>query len=69
MIVKILTGLERRVEKNSVKTSTEMENIKRTKSILKNIITEMKNTLEGLTGDKQRQKSRSVIWKMVMENT
>ena len=47
MVIKMLTGVERRVDELSKNFNKEMGEKKKTKPQSKNTITEMKNTLEG----------------------
>ena len=62
MIIKILTGLEKRVEDLSETFNKETENIKKNQSEIKNSITEIKNTLEGIA-DERQQKNESTTWR------
>lgn len=48
MVIKILTGLERRVDELTENFEIETENIKKNLSEMKNTIAEMKNTLHGI---------------------
>lgn len=48
---------------NGVRRLTELENTKKNQTELKNIITEAKNILEGLTTDWKIQRNRSANWK------
>lgn len=49
---------------NGVRRLTELENTKKNQTELKNIITEAKNILEGLTTDWKIQRNRSANWKI-----
>ena len=46
IVIKMLTYLGKRIAEHS--TSTELEYIKKNQSKMKNSVTEMKNTLEGI---------------------
>ena len=48
IVIKILTGLEKRVEYLSEALNKETENIKKNQSEMKSSITEIKNKLKGL---------------------
>ena len=48
MVIKILTGLVKRVEDLHKTLKKEMETIKKNPSEMMNPITEIKNTLEGI---------------------
>ena len=48
MIIKMLKELRRRMDEHSEKFNRELENIKKNQTELKNIITEIKTTLEGV---------------------
>lgn len=56
-IITILTELGRRMERHSEHSNKEFKNIRKSKSELKNAITEMKNTPEGITVDLVIQKN------------
>ena len=51
MFIKIQIKLERRVDDLSEKFHKEIENIKKNQSELKNIPTEMKNSLKGINSN------------------
>ena len=58
--------------RNTIRTSVELENIKKNESELKNTITQMKNTLEGinsklLIGDSEEH--ISILEDRIMETT
>ena len=48
MVIKILTGLEKRMEDPNKTLNKERENIKKNQSEMKNSITEIKNTQDGI---------------------
>ena len=50
MIIKMLTKLRKRMDKQSENLNTELGNIMKNQSELKNTITEMKYILEGING-------------------
>ena len=51
-----INGLETRVEKIQEMFNKDLEEIKKSQSIMNNAISETKNTLEGTTVEKLRQK-------------
>ena len=46
LVIRILTELEKRIAEHSENINKELENIKRNQSHVKDVIMEMKNTLE-----------------------
>ena len=46
-----------------MRISTELENIKKKQAELRNIITEIKNTLQGINSRLDDTEDRSVSWK------
>lgn len=63
MKIKILNELRKRMDEHSDKFNKVLENTKKNQTELKNIITEAKNILEGLTTDWKIQRNRSANWK------
>jgi len=71
MIIKIVTGLEERVEDFSETLNTlnkEIENIKKNKSEMKNSVNEIKNTLEGINSRLKEAEQIGDMDDRVMEN-
>lgn len=64
MKIKILNELRKRMDEHSDKFNKVLENTKKNQTELKNIITEAKNILEGLTTDWKIQRNRSANWKI-----
>lgn len=56
MVIKIFTGLERKVEELSEKFKTEIENIKKNLSELKNIVKKNEFHSKESTADQRMQK-------------
>ena len=60
MTIKMLTKLRRRMEGHSENFNKKLENIRKNQSKLRNIITEMKNTLEGINSGTDQQAGRQI---------
>ena len=70
MIIKIFTGLEKRMEDFSETFNKEVENIKKNQSELKNTITDIKHTLERINSRLEDGKEHiSDLEDSIMERT
>ena len=61
-IIKILTGLEKRVENLRETLNKEIDHTKKNQSDMNNSITEITNTLDEINNRLEKQKNGSVIW-------
>ena len=48
LVIRMLTELGKRIDEHNKTSNKELENMKKNQSELENIITEMKETLEGM---------------------
>lgn len=69
MMVKILTGLEKRIEELIETFNKEIENSKKNQSEMKTIITKIKNTLEAINRLEDAEEHISDLDDRVMEST
>ena len=66
MIIKVFKELGGRLDEKNEKLEVfnkELKNIKKNQTVMKNIIIEMKSTIEESTVDKMIQRSRTASWK------
>ena len=64
MIVKMIKNLESKMEKMQQSINKDLEELKNKHTEKNNTITEIKNTLEGITAEHLKQKNESVSWKI-----
>ena len=64
MIVKMIKNLENRMEKMQESNNKELEELKNKHIETNNTITEIKNTVEGISSRIPKQKNKSVSWKI-----
>ena len=64
MIVKMIKNLENIMEKMQESINKDIEKLKNKRTETNNTITEIKNTLEGITAEYLKQKNESVSWKI-----
>ena len=64
MIVKMIKTLENRMEKMQESINKDLEELKSKHTVTNNTITEIKNTLEGISSGISEAKNKSVSWKI-----
>ena len=68
MVIKILTGLEKRVEDLSEILNKETEKMKKNQFEMKNSVTEIKNTLDGIASGLEEEEQISNLEDRVIES-
>ena len=64
MIVKMIKNLENKMEKMQESINKDLEDLKDNPTETNNTITEIKNTVEGISSRIPKQKNKSVSWKI-----
>ena len=64
MIIKMIKNLENKMEKMQKSINKDLEKLKNKHTEANNTITEIKNTVEGISSRIPKQKNKSVSWKI-----